>query len=315
MFIHDYVKLNGIEHFTVVYEAEEKEAKPVLLYVHGGPGLSESLFAWNYRLYTGNDLNLVFYDMRGAGRTFAKNPDLVPTEEEIEADLEAMVAYVTERFGKKPVLLARNYGTIPAIRLARKHPEKLCCYIGYQQVTNGPKTNEIRFARVRELAERSHRRLDLRKVDKIEKLTGGTFDKALLTGRQLTSCNTLLDKYNVSTGMDKNLLKMLPKSPLYDMSDIKLMMNSPKQSRKLGQTLKSTNLYEEGMEFALPMFFISGNWDYTYPYTMVEEYYGKILAPKKQFKLLEDIGANAMTENGTEFWNGIRELIAAADGE
>lgn len=52
-----------------------------------------------------------------------------------------------------------------------------------------------------------------------------------------------MSKYNIASGMDKELMKRIPSSRLYDMKDLNIMMNGPKISFKLSEYMKiSTSL-------------------------------------------------------------------------
>lgn len=309
MFSNDYITANGVEHFVVEYEAQNASDAPVLLYVHGGPGLAESLLAWEVQARTLDLFHLVFFDARGAGRTFYKSPDGLVTEEEIEKDLAEIADYYVAKFNQKIVLMAHNFGTVAAIRYARLHPEKVQAYIGYEQIADMTNVNAIRFARVKELALLTKHRRDVKTVDKLAALTNGTFEKELLKKNQVTKLNVLLNKYNVASGTDKELMKHIPKSPLYDGIDLRAMMNAPRLSYKLNRYMKTVNLYDEPLDYQVPVCFISGDWDYQYPYKTAQEYLEKITAPYKEMVLIKDAGCYAMFDAPDEFWDAVVKFV------
>lgn len=303
----EYIEINGVKHFFIEYVSEGD--KPVILHVHGGPGLAESLIGWEIAGRTESVCNWVFYDQRGAGRTYYNSPDGLVEYDEIYKDLEAIVKLVNERYNKKPFIMAHNWGTIPAIRYVRENPEFVSGYIGYGQVVDMRNVASIRCERIRELAEKSGSRRDIKTIDKISAATKGTFDKEKLTRKQITKLNVLLSKYNISSGMDKQLLKKIPSSRLYDMADLRIMMNGPKISYKLSEYMKNVNLYEENMEYKVPIMFITGDWDYNTPYKSAVEYMEKATAPVKKMCIIKDTSYNAMFENEEEFWKNIMQFI------
>lgn len=303
----EYKIINGTEHFIISYEWNPDS--PVILYVHGGPGLSETLIGWEISAHTEELCNWVFYDQRGAGRTFYKSPESLVTYEEIFEDLKEIVQIVYERYNKKIFLMGHNWGTVPAIRMAREYPQYVAGYIGYCQMVDMVNVNKIRCNRIRELAAVSGSRHDMKLIDKIEAATEGTFSKDMLKKKMVTKLNVLLNKYNVSSGTDKLLMRKIPTSPIYDLSDLKIMMNGPKISYKLNEYVKTVNLFEEPMDYSVPMMFITGNWDYQTPYITAKEYMDKITAPVKKLTVLEDVTYNAMFESPGEFWDEVVRFI------
>lgn len=70
-FEEEYILVNGIEHFLLRY-LKTSDA-PVLLYLHGGPGSFESLFAYELDNARGDLFTHVHWDQRGAGKTLRRN--------------------------------------------------------------------------------------------------------------------------------------------------------------------------------------------------------------------------------------------------
>lgn len=302
-----YIEINGVSHFFVEYIYDE--SKPVVLYVHGGPGLSESLLGGEMMIHTGEIANFIFYDQRGCGRTYAKNPDEVADYEKIYEDLSEIVKLLYERFGKKIYIMAHNWGTLVAIRYVHDNPELVAGYIGYGQLVDMKSLAKIRMQRVKELALRSGSKHDAKQVDKLFSIAGENFDKSLLSQSKLTKSNVLLTKYNVSTGADKDIMTRIPKSPLYDMSDLKYIMSAPKLGAPLSAATKDINLFEQNMEYNVPMMFIAGDWDYQSPYVVAKEYMEQLKAPSKKLSILTDIGVNAMNDDPGEFWDAVLRFV------
>ena len=70
-FEEEYVPVNGICHFLLHYP--KTPGTPVLLYLHGGPGIFESLFAYQLDKGWGDLFTQVHWDQRGAGKTLRIN--------------------------------------------------------------------------------------------------------------------------------------------------------------------------------------------------------------------------------------------------
>lgn len=307
----EYIDINGTEHFFIEYETDPE--KPVVLYVHGGPGLAESLAGWEIAGYTEKLYNWIFYDQRGAGRTYYKSPDGLVEYDDIYRDLDAVVRMLNERYHKKIYMMGHNWGTIPAIRYVRGNPERIGGYVGCCQIADMVNVAKIRCGRVRELALSAGSRRDVKTIDRISEATGGTFFRDRLTGKQITKLNVLLSKYNIASGTDKRLMKKIPTNPLYDMNDLRIMMSGPKVSYRLNEYMRSVNLFDEEKTYQVPMMFITGNWDYQYPYQTAMRYMEQITAPYKQMTVIEDASYDAMYEKPEEFWAAFNEFIDRVD--
>ncbi len=304
---NEYININGTEHFFIEYESAPEN--PVILYVHGGPGLAETLVGWEIAGYTEKFYNWFFYDQRGAGRTYYRSPDGLVEYDDIYRDLEAIVKLLYERYNKKIYIMAHNWGTIPAIRYVRSNPGLVAGYIGNSQIVDMVNVAKIRCARIKELALAAGSKRDVRAVDKLEEQTDGTFARDRLTGKQITKLNVLLSKYNIASGTDKLLMRKIPTNPLYDMADLRVMMSGPKISYRLNEYMRGVNLFEEEKEFQVPMMFITGDWDYQYPYTAAAEYMEQLSAPYKQMTLIEDASYDAMYEKPEEFWAAFTDFV------
>ena len=85
-----------------------------------------------------SELTIINYDQRGCGRTyFANNCNANSNIDLFVDDLNKIVEYVKERFGKEKVIIAgHSWGTVIGSIYIQKHPENVICYIGISQITN-----------------------------------------------------------------------------------------------------------------------------------------------------------------------------------
>lgn len=70
VYAEEYVHAAGIEHYLLHYRSRPED--PVLLFIHGGPGQTESFFAYVVEEYAARDYNIVYYDQRGGGEDMAE---------------------------------------------------------------------------------------------------------------------------------------------------------------------------------------------------------------------------------------------------
>src|SRR5437899_5430189 len=127
-----FVTLGGIDQWITIRGANR--ANPVLLIVHGGPGDAQSSLRSTYAIYE-KDFTIVQWDQRGAGRTYAKNPNSPPEPERVEQDGVELAQYLCNYLDKKKiVLLGHSWGTYLAIGMVQRRPELFAAYVGTGQV-------------------------------------------------------------------------------------------------------------------------------------------------------------------------------------
>lgn len=138
------IPLGGIEQKILIQS--ENPQNPILLNLHGGPSLpvpSISNRGVDYALITCTKelvkhFTLVYWDQRGTGKTFSKE---IPKEtmhlNQFINDAKELTDYLLNRFNQTQLhLMAHSWGTIIALPLIKKYPEKIFSYIGVSQVTN-----------------------------------------------------------------------------------------------------------------------------------------------------------------------------------
>lgn len=130
------VKLGGVEQYVLL--RGRSRTAPLLVYVHGGPGGSETPFLRLYNVELENDFLTVYWDQRGTVKSF--NARLDPAELTIArmtADLGELIDLLLAEFNQDQVLLvAHSWGTILALEHVAAHPETVAAYISISQMTN-----------------------------------------------------------------------------------------------------------------------------------------------------------------------------------
>jgi len=69
------VTLGGLEQYMIIRGADS--TKPVMLYLHGGPGSPEIAFLKETNTELENDFVMVYWEQRGAGKSFTED---IPNE-------------------------------------------------------------------------------------------------------------------------------------------------------------------------------------------------------------------------------------------
>lgn len=145
------IELGGIEQ-TVNIRGRHR-GNPILLVLHGGPGLTMMPVSHLYLRPWEEFFTVVQWDQRGAGKTYAANdPEKIRptmTVERMLADAEELAAHLRKRYAEdKIVLLGHSWGTVLGTRLAQKHPDWFYAYVGVGQIVDVQENERLGYAAV-----------------------------------------------------------------------------------------------------------------------------------------------------------------------
>lgn len=132
-------------------------ANPVILVVHGGPGVPLMPAGWAFQAPWEDYFTVVQWDQRGVGKNYeyADHEALAPTltPERMIQDTEEMVSYLRKRLNKnKIVLMGFSRGTTLAAQVASKHPEWLYAYVAIDPLLSSNTSTDESLLKFAELA-------------------------------------------------------------------------------------------------------------------------------------------------------------------
>ena len=100
----DTLQIGGLKQYIIVRGADS--TKPVMLFVHGGPGGPEiGMMKATNRLIE-NDFVMVYWEQRGAGKSYS--PDVPPESMNLDQfilDAGELSRYLTKRFKKDKIYI------------------------------------------------------------------------------------------------------------------------------------------------------------------------------------------------------------------
>ena len=124
--------INGTKQWVEII-GKDKD-KPVLLFLHGGPGgaSSEDEICSEMINELKNYYRIVLWDQRQSGRSYyAENENIEITYDLLMKDGEEVTKYILEKTGaNKITLLGHSWGSCYAANLAINYPEYYNCFIG-----------------------------------------------------------------------------------------------------------------------------------------------------------------------------------------
>jgi pimeloyl-ACP methyl ester carboxylesterase len=275
---------------------------PVLLVVHGGPGMPTYFLTRRYPVDIEDLVTVVWWDQRGTARSY--RPDIPPetmTAERFIDDLLAVTDHLRERFGQERIhLLGHSWGSFLGIQAVARSPERFASYIGMGQMTDQRRSEKIAYDHM--LAE-YRRRGDRRMVRDLEAvpvtLEDGTPPRYVRmlrdTAMHRLGVGTTHDMDSVITGI---LLPSL-RFPEYTLRERRDLWRGRFFSRSFGlweREVLRRDLTREVPRVEVPVYFLAGAHDYTCVTSLVRDYHASLEAPVKGFYLFEHSAHSPLLE-------------------
>jgi proline iminopeptidase len=299
-----FVTLGGIEQWITIRGANREN--PVLLILHGGPGDAQSALRSAYAPYE-KDFTVVQWDQRGAGKTYAKNPNSPPELERLESDGIELAQYLCSYLGKKKILLlGHSWGSYLGVGIVQRRPELFAAYIGTGQVASWHENLQAQFDFLLAKARAAN---DRKRVEQLEAI--GTPDPK--SAEQYFSWWSMRNPY-MSPDDAKwfQELRRIAQSNPQEFTDEYMKTVGDGMIYSGHYTLKymlTTELITTAKELKVPFFVIQGKEDMVAPTSVAVKYFNVVKAPRKRLILIEHAGHFALVTHPEEFLAALDKYV------
>lgn len=307
------VEVNGsIQNIRV---RAAKKGLPVILFLHGGPGVCDRHNILRDHSDLAEDFTLVCWDQRGSGKSYA--PDIkksVPKVADYVDDVEFMLEYLTGKFGvRKVAMVGHSWGSIIGVLAAARRPDLLFAYVGEGQFVDGDRNEEGSY---RFCLEEAKRRGDKKALAALEK--GAPVDGVYPDNKSMMTQRDCLSRYGGAIhggkqGLVKGLLMPLLKTKEYSLADIvkyaqgATYLTDVMWPDVVGQRLSAIKSLD------VPVVITQGRHDYNTPSAIAKEWFDALSAPAKKWVWFEN-SAHSPDVEEPEKWSAVLkgELSALA---
>ena len=305
-FEQKYVTINGIQHYFLHYPSKPKE--PVILFLHGGPGSAESCFAHYVEEYEERNYNIVYYDQRGAGKTWWKNKKLKPCTADLKKDLLEVVLYVKKLYQKdKIVILGHSWGSVLGSMFALEHPEHVLCYIGCGQVVNTLENEKTGYEKLRKAIEKSGNQSDRRKLERIGTYPVQGVEREVY--RKMGQVRSLQGKYGLGMSIDRKLVGIYIKSPIFGIADLLAIICGMKVNITALKEMMDFDIRKWESSYQVPVYYVLGEMDQQTPIELSRAYFAEITAPDKKLYVIPKAGHMTMLDHVEPYRKAIGEIM------
>jgi len=300
-----FVPVGDIDQWIQI-RGEDRD-NPVLLVLHGGPGLSYAPFTSTFRSWEPH-FTVVHWDQRGAGKTSSRNnkegSEPMTIDRMVQDGIEVTEFVLIHLNKSKLILFAHSWGTILGIQMLKRRPDLFSAYVGTGQIVDMASSEVLSY----DLAcEQIRAAGDTKALKALQAIGRPPYQDArtwLMKQRFIMK----IAPPPTSGRSLPNVFSSVLLSPGYSLKDAYALvggfMSSPV---KLFQQVMSYDARQCGTTFEAPIFLFQGDADLQTPARAVEEYFATIQAPKKELLLLNNEGHIAVLISPDVF---LHELLA-----
>lgn len=262
-----WVTLGGARQAVLIRGADS--TKPVILFLHGGPGMPAMYLAHAFQRPMERDFVMVQWDRRGAGRSYgAREPVDSLTVPRTIADLYELTSWLRARFHRPRIgLVAHSWGTLLGLPAVAEHPEWYRFYVGTGQLA--PDTAAAHATQRRLVVEAARGVGEDEIVARLEDSEAQVGESDLFAvGGELHDATSFWP-----------LLRTGLVAPEYTLSDV---LNVQRGAQLLGTRfagMPAPELPKKGDALSVPVFFFLGRYDYNTPSEIAADYLDSLMIP------------------------------------
>ena len=293
-----FMDINGIKHG--MFMKGKDSTNPVLLFLHGGPGMPEYWLTQRYPTGLENYFTVVWWEQRGAGLSYSADiPSETMTAEQFVDDTIAVTNYLRNRFSQDKIyLMAHSWGSYIGIQAAAREPDLYYAYIGVGQISHQIQSEQLAYQYALAYYKENGNMAMVRKLEAAP---------PTLTVPLPTAYDALRDSYmhgaGIGTTRDMNSVVTGIFLPSWHFREYTLgekinLWRGKMFSRGFGlwDKMQITDMSQQVTKIKIPVYFLHGAYDYTCAYPLAKEYFEKLDAPVKGFYTFEQSAHSPMFE-------------------
>ena len=308
----NHVTIHGVEQGMFIKSKDVTH--PVLLFLHGGPGMPEYFLTQSYPTGLEEDFTVVWWDQRGAGLSYnAGIPPETMTVEQLVADTLAVTNYLRNRFGQDKIyLMGHSGGSFIGILAVARAPGLYHAYIGMGQMTYQLESERLAYEyALAQFREHGNMRM-VRKLERAPVTGTSPLPPSWLAVRDDVmhglGIGTTRDMKSVITGI------FLPSWRFreYTLGEkVNLWRGKFFSQNMLRDKMFAIDLTQQVTALDLPVYFFHGRYDYTCSYTKAKAYFEQLKAPLKGFYTFEQSAHSPLFEEPGKVRDILQEDVLA----
>lgn len=284
------VPINGDPQVILIRGADK--SKPILFFLHGGPGMPMMFLAHKFQRPLEQDFVTVQWDRRAAGKSWGNDDPANMRISQFVDDTVAAIRHVTGELGQdKVILVGHSHGSYLGAIVAARHPELVHAFVGLGQVVDEDEAFKVQK---RELG---------RRFPGTEVTMANREDLLFQSGSEIHGETSMWPL--IRDGM---------LAPEYSLRDVMNVAKGPQfASRHMQYDVLDGPLEDEITRFDVPVFIIMGRHDLVTPVSLARRYFQRIEAPMKAYVEFPESAHFPMYEEPQRFAAAMRAIAEAVE--
>jgi len=301
-----FVTIGGIDQWISI--RGQNRDNPVILVLHGGPGVSNAPFAPAFIPWE-KDFTIVEWDQRGAGRTFGRNGARgtgVLSIDRLTQDGIELTQLLRSRLQKdKIVLFALSFGSVIGLKMVQARPELFAAYVASGQFINAADGDALGYRLTLEQARAVQNPEAIKSLEAM----GPPPWPDVKTRSAAKGLATRMTKDD-DPASQMNVLAMLKALPDYSDADLKnLPAGMAFSTEPLIRDAMSFDARSFGPRFPIPLFIFQGADDLNTPTALVQRWFADVEAPAKAIMIVEHASHGAFYTHSEQLGRFLAERV------
>jgi pimeloyl-ACP methyl ester carboxylesterase len=265
------IKLGGVDQYVLI--RSRSTSNPVVLFLHGGPGMPMMYLAYKFQRPLEDAFTIVQWDRRGAGKSYDPNipADTIRVSQEI-SDTRDLANLLRKRFHQDKIyLVGHSYGSYLGMLVIKRYPRLFQAYVGIGQMAcSDGQSRAIQDRWIREQAIASH---NVEALNEVNSKTPYDREQWLFQfGGELRGATSFVP-----------LILMGLRAPEYTFADAMNVRKGVAFTHKhMKYDVIQGALMDSVTSVDIPVYFFTGRYDETDPHECTVRYFGRMRSPKKR---------------------------------
>ena len=303
-----YLDINNSKQYVLIRGKDT--TNPVLLFLHGGPGASATALLRKLNSDLEDHFTVVYWDQRNAGKSFKRkiSKDEIKVANYI-SDVEYLTTYLKNKFKTDKIfLIGHSWGSRLGMYAIQRHPENYFAFVGVGQELASFEGENISYEYTFKKAKELNNLKAIKELEESGPPQSGDYTKMYKNGfwglvNQKDWLLKLGGERYAKTGYTDWIFSIWTSREYSFFDLIKYAKSSAFCAGNIiyDPDFNNFNFFKQIPEVKIPIYFISGAYDYNTPWELVQKYANEIKAPKKEFILFDKSGHSPVFEEPKRF--------------
>lgn len=305
------IEIGEIDQYLIIRGKDI--SKPLLLFLHGGPGTSEFMYFQKLNPEFEEDFVIAYWEQRATGKSYREDiPIESMTVDQFVSDTKEVTEYLLERFSQDKIyLMGHSWGTYIGIIAAQKYPQLYHCFFSVAQVVDHYENARLAHEWVLEELKARGMEKELAQIPEVAfpKRNASMDEWVEVVGPSIKYLNDfgggLMHDYQGFW----NIISPLIFAKEYTLSEKTNFMRGGELINQIIESLFADNLMIGIDSIQIPVYFLHGVHDYQTSYVLAKGFYERLKAPKKEFISFENSAHSPLFEEPNKFNRAIQDII------